>query len=60
MKVINDLSHNYPMTALYLPVVEGQDEERPTITFEIIQEIFMIRNKEGEFQDDRDPQAKIH
>ena len=60
MKVINDLPHNYPMTVPYLPVVDGQDEEKFTITFEIIQEIFMTRNNEIELQDDRDPQTKIH
>ena len=48
------------MTVLYLPLVDDQGEERSTITFEIIQEIFMTRNNEMEFQDDRDPQAKIH
>lgn len=60
MKVINDLTHNYPMTVLYLPVVEGQDEERSTITFEIIEKIFLTRNNEMEFQDDMDSQTKIH
>jgi len=48
------------MTVLYLPVVDGQDEEMSTITFEVIQEIFMTRSNEMKFQDDRDPQTKIH
>ena len=60
MKVINDLPYNYPMTVPYLSVDDGQDEERSTITFEVIQEIFMTRNNEMKFQDDMDPQAKIH
>ena len=60
MKIINDLPHSYPMTVLYLPIVDVQDEEMPAITFEIIQKVFLTRNNEMEFQDDRDPQTKIH
>ncbi len=47
------------MVILYLPIIDDPDEEGSTLTYEIIQNIFMTRTNEMEFQNDRDSQKKI-
>jgi len=59
VKVINDLLPYYTMTVLYLPIVDEQDEEYSTISYEAIQNIFMVGVSEMKFQDDKDSQTTI-
>ena len=48
------------MTVLYLPLIDSSpDEEETTLTYEIIQHIFMTRANEMEFHNDMDSQKKI-